>query len=288
MVPAYSDIVYFIEAAQTLNFSRAAERLGITQPTLSAAIKRLEDVLGSTLFIRERTGVRLTKAGDELLKKGRLLLLNWDQLKTDVKRKEEGVSGQYIIGCHPSVALSTLSDFLPDLLQRHPDLELQLKHDLSRKITEGVISFEVDFGIVVNPIKHPDLVIHELYLDDVLFWTAFNPSPTQNPNPASGVLICDLDLIQAQKLLGDIRKNDLGFKRIVRSSSLEVVAELTAAGAGIGILPKRVATRFKPKKLKPLTSSPVFKDRICLVYRADSQRTKAGRTLIEAIRRSIS
>src|SRR5690606_8332928 len=106
--PAYTDIAYFLEVAQTRNISRAAERIGITQPSLSSAMKRLEDSLGSTLFIRGRTGVQLTKAGKELLGKGRLLLLSWEQLKADINKMETGVSGQYIIGCHPSVALYTL------------------------------------------------------------------------------------------------------------------------------------------------------------------------------------
>src|SRR5689334_19918927 len=100
MPPAYADLSYFIEVAQSGNISRAAERLGITQPSLSAAVKRLEDSVGATLFIRGRTGVQLTKSGTELLRKGRLLLLNWEQLKADVKKKETGVSGQYVIGCH--------------------------------------------------------------------------------------------------------------------------------------------------------------------------------------------
>ncbi len=286
--PTYSDITYFLEVAQTQNISRAAERLGITQPSLSSAIKRLEDSLGATLFIRGRTGVQLTKAGTELLRKGRLLLLSWEQLKADVNRKENSVSGQYVIGCHPSVALNSLKYFLPELVQQYPELEIKLTHDLSRKITEGVISFEIDFGIVVNPIRHPDLVIKELCIDDVLFWTASKPSSTQSLNPDTGVLICDLNLIQVQKLLGDLQKRKQGFRRIIQSSNLEVIADLTAAGVGVGILPSRVATRNNSQKLKPLDKHLlVFRDKICLVYRADFQKTTGSQTIIDAIRKSV-
>ena len=288
MVPTFTDITYFIEVAQTKNISRAAERLGITQPSLSSAMKRLEDSLGATLFIRGRTGVQLTKPGKELLGKGRLLLLNWEQLRADINKKESGVSGQYIIGCHPSVALYSLSHFLPDLVQKHPELEIKLTHDLSRKITEGVISFEIDFGIVVNPVRHPDLVIKELCSDDVLFWTARKPSSTQSLDPSKGVLICDLNLIQAQKLLGDLQKKKLGFNRIIQSSNLEVITDLITSGVGIGILPKRVAMRAMDQKIKPLDQKlPIFKDRICLVYRADSQRTIGSQIIIKAIKNSV-
>ncbi len=288
MAPAFTDITYFIEVAQTQNISRAAERLGITQPSLSSAMKRLEDSVGATLFIRGRTGVQLTKAGKELLGKGRLLLLSWEQLRTDINKKETAVSGQYIIGCHPSVALYSLSRFLPNLMQQHPELEIKLSHDLSRKITEEVISFEVDFGIVVNPVHHPDLVVKELCTDDVLFWTANRPSPTQSLDPQNGVLICDLNLVQVQKLLGDLNKKNQGFKRIIQSGNLEVITDLTASGVGVGVLPRRVATRINSYKLRPLDNRlPVFKDKICLVYRADAQKTKGSQTIIESIKKSF-
>jgi len=155
MTPSFSDITYFIEVASTLNITRAAGRLGVTQPTLSAAIKRLEATLGIDLLVRSKSGVQLTKAGIEFVTKSRQLLLNWDQIKADVLNTRDAICGEYIIGCHPSVALYSLSGFLPGLISVNRELSIKLVHDLSRKITEKVINFEADFGIVINPIKHP-------------------------------------------------------------------------------------------------------------------------------------
>lgn len=288
ITPSFNDITYFIEIAQTKNISRAAERLGLSQPSLSSSIKRLEESLGSTLLIRNRSGVQLTKSGKELFHRGRILLLNWEQLRADVNKKEKDISGQYSIGCHPSVALYTLSCFLPQLLKKYSELEVKLHHDLSRKITESVISFELDFGIVVNPVKHPDLVIKELCTDEVLFWTAKKPSATQSLDPQKGVLICDLNLMQAQKLLSQLQKKKMGFKRLIQSNNLEVITDLTVSGAGVGILPRRVATRQSPEHLSLLDDRlPIFKDRICLIYRADTQKTKGSQIIIEEIKRSV-
>ena len=101
-------------------------------------------------------------------------------------------------------------------------------------------------------------------------------------------MVCDLNLIQVQKLLGDLQKRKLGFKRIIQSSNLEVITDLTASGVGVGILPTRVATGISAHKLKPLDDRlPVFRDKICLVYRADSQKTKGSQTIIEAIKKSV-
>ncbi len=113
--------------------------------------------------------MQLTKAGKELFQQGRVFLSDWERLRARVHRRETIVSGKYVLGCHPAVAMSSLNLFLPRLLQNYPELKIQLVHDLSRKITEKVISFEVDFGIVVNPVRHPDIVLSELSDDDVSF-----------------------------------------------------------------------------------------------------------------------
>lgn len=290
MSPSYSDIRYFLELGKTLNMSRAAERLGISQPSLSLAVKRLEGLIGSSLLIRGKSGVQLTKSGTTLVRKGRLLLLNWDQLKAEVNKAEEEVSGNYVLGCHTSVGLYTLEHFLPKLVNKHSDLELKLVHDISRKITEGVISFEIDFGIVVNPIRHPDLVIKSLCYDEVFFWvSAEKSSLTQSLNMKEGVLICDLNLNQSQTMLADLKKQKQGFRRMIESPSLEVIADLTLAGAGVGLLPRRVALKQGKGRLKLLDKNlPSFRDHICLIYRADSQKTKASKAIIEAISKTKS
>lgn len=288
MLPSFSDITYFLEVASTGNISRAAERLGIAQPSLSAAVKRLEQSLGVSLFVRGRSGVQLTKAGKELFQRGRVLLSDWERLRAQVHSRETCVSGKYVLGCHPSVAMYSLNLFLPRLVQTYPELEIQLVHDLSRKITEKVISFEVDFGIVVNPVRHPDIVISELCNDDVSFWTTSTSSSTQTLDSSNGVVVCDLELRQTQILLGRLQKRDSRFRRVIHSSSLEVIADLTSHGAGIGILPQRVAQMPGHHKLKQLNIGlPSVTDKICLVYRPDAQKSSASKQIIKAIKTSI-
>ena len=281
MLPSFTDLSYFVEVCSTNNISRAAERIGISQPSLSLAIKRLEQSLGTALVIRSKTGIRLTKAGKELSHNGQELLRQWQQLKADVSKKTQQPGGQYVIGCHPSVALYSLSRFIPDLLQRYPQLEITLRHGLSRKITEGVISCKIDFAIVVNPVYHLDLVIKELCTDTVSFWQA-------NSLANSDTLICDPDLQQVQTMLSNLKKNhNLSFKRMLVSNNLEVITDLTVAGAGIGILPGRVANGKYGQQLKICDPQlPSYNDRICLVYRADQQQSKGSKIIATTIAKS--
>jgi LysR family transcriptional regulator, cell division regulator len=289
MMPSPSELQYFVEVAGTLNISRAAERLGISQPTLSLAIQRLEASLGVPLLIRNKSGVRLTQGGQKLVAQARHLIHEWERIRGDALKAESRITGRYTLGCHPSVAVYSLPSFLPRLLEENRELEIKLVHDLSRRITEDVISFKVDFGIVVNPVEHPDLVIKLLCRDEVTLWTGKGSRSVQDPHSGEGVLICDPDLLQSQSLMKQISKKGMVFKRTVTSSNLEVVTALTAAGAGVGILPGRVATHVKALGLRPLgKDTPSFQDRICLVYRADAQKSQASREIARTIERNMN
>lgn len=277
------EIQYFLECARTGNLSRAAERLGVTQPALTMALRRLEHSAGAELFHRSKKGVRLTKAGELFQQEAKALADQWVRLKESLLRSEEGLTGTYTIGCHASVAMYSLPPTLPGLLADFPELRLELHHDLSRKIMERVIRGEIDLGIVVNPVRHPDLVIRPLRKDQVGFYTSKVASPTNRLGTTPGpVLICEPDLVQTQTIL---RKTNIEFSRTVRSGSLELIASLVDAGAGIGIIPGQVAAQWPG--LKPLPDLPRFQDEIALLYRAENRRVAAFRELATRLEKGM-
>jgi LysR family transcriptional regulator, cell division regulator len=277
------EIQYFLECARAGNLSRAAERLGVTQPALTMALRRLEHSAGAELFHRSKKGVRLTKAGELFQQEAKALADQWARLKESLLRSEEGLTGTYSIGCHPSVAMYALPTTLPALLADFPELRLDLQHDLSRKITERVIRGEIDLGIVVNPVRHADLVIRPLRKDQVGFYTGKTATATNRVGTDPGpVLLCEPDLIQTQTIL---RKTSVQFSRMVRTSSLELIASLTEAGAGIGILPGQVAAQWPG--LKPLPDLPRFQDEIALLYRAENRRVAAFRELAQRLEKGM-
>ena len=79
MIDNLTDLKYFLEVAKTGNITRAAERLGVTQPSLTQAIKRLEGKSGMTLLERSRTGTTLTRQGEGLVKVGEHMLTDWER-----------------------------------------------------------------------------------------------------------------------------------------------------------------------------------------------------------------
>jgi DNA-binding transcriptional LysR family regulator len=280
MIPSSNQLLYFLELSKTLHFSRASERIGISQPSLSAAIKELEFTIGTELFIRDKHKVTLTQAGKNLISHANQLLEFWTSTKANCLASEHEAQGNITLGCHPTVALSFLPGFLPNLLSKYPKLEIQLKHDLSRKVLEGVINLTIDVGIVVNPVKHPDLIIRKLAQDEIACWRSISSKKTDKET-----IICDPDLLQTQWLLKKIHKNGTDYHRIISSTNLEVIASLTAAGTGIGIFPACIATNLYPGKLNRVPGMPVYQDEICLVYRHENRNNKAIQVLIESIKK---
>lgn len=266
------DVKYFIKVSETLNITRASEIIGISQPALSYAMKRLETELGGQLMIRLKNGVQLTKLGEEFQQRARRLVHEWEQARNLAISERGLIQGNYIIAAHPSVTLYTFEHFIPQLQLEFPKIDFRFIHGLSREMTEKVISWEADFGIVVNPIQHPDLVISHLYGDEV---TLFH---TEN---ATKKLIYDPNLTQSQYIIKHLaHKSD--FKGDLHSANLELVAKLASLGVGYGLLPSRIAYQYP--QLKKLKNAPLLIDEICLIYRPDKHRNMMSQKIIDTIK----
>lgn len=272
MIPQYSDLQYFLKACETLNVSRASERLGLAQSTVSQALQRLEDSVGSKLFIRRKNGLELTRAGETLKLRAEALMDSWKAIVQEAGSLDETPQGHYSIGAHTSVATYTFSKFLPQLLKEHKALRFSLMPSSSGEVLEAVVSSRIDFGFVVNPKPHPDLVIKHLAEDRYTFWRS---SPRQNED----VLILN-PRVGANDLLFSKSRNKFQFARTIEAESFELIAQLVASGAGVGLLPERVA---KLSGLSEVDKTLSVKDSLFLCYRRDRQRGAGSKVIIDAI-----
>lgn len=283
MEPSSSDLRYFIEVAKHGNISKAAANIGISQPSLSVALKRIEQCLGEKILIRGKRGTKLTKSGEVLFASSLSMIQAWDQIAIQVKSVNFKISGEYTIGCHSEVAIDSLPLFLPDLLEKFPELSINLKHNLSRAITSDVIDSKIDIGIVVNPQLHPDLIIKNLTNDQVSFWVGPGAKPIQSPFLSEAVLVCDTELHQSQLLIEKSKKAGFKFRRIISTSDLEVALALVANGCGVGIFPSDVALRHSYLKLKRIPNSPAISDQVALIYRMENRCVTAINEIVAAI-----
>ncbi len=274
MAPTETEIDHFLELYATRNFTRAAMRLGIAQPTLTQSIFRIEQKTKSKLFHRTKQGCAPTEAGVLFYNKAQQFKDLWQSLSNKISNSQNELTGVFKLGCHQSVGAYTLPHFFKQLAVRAPSLEIRLHHDWSRKITEKIVNYELDFGIVINPIRHRDLVLIKLGNDKIYFWKAKGVVPPKQ-------IFADANLQQVENILGKHGMKQFVDWQIIETASLELIRTLTSQGAGVGILPERVAGVEKNKLEIFKSTLPTRHDEIYLVYRVDMLRGKAGKVLVE-------
>ncbi|MFK0087328.1 LysR family transcriptional regulator [Pseudomonas sp. NPDC090755] len=138
--------------AETLNFHRAAEQLNMTQPPLSTSIKKLEEELGILLFERLPSGLRLTQAGDAVLRNARSALFFVEEMRRAARESEAGDHGQLRVGFVGSAAFALMPAILRSFRQRYPHVELILEEGDGGALLDRLQAHELDVALVRHPI----------------------------------------------------------------------------------------------------------------------------------------
>jgi DNA-binding transcriptional LysR family regulator len=139
---------YFVALADELNFSRAAHRARISQQTLSAQIRRLEDELGVQLFYRTTRQVRLTPAGEGLIEDARQALSAVDDLLAKARRSALAQTGVLRLGYSPSTSFGVAAALLHAIRERRPGVEIQARESTSAAIVRDVRAGVLDVGVL--------------------------------------------------------------------------------------------------------------------------------------------
>jgi DNA-binding transcriptional LysR family regulator len=144
---------YFVAVAEELNFTRAAERLNINQPPLSAQIRQLEKELGTQLFHRRARGVELTDAGKLLLEEARLILKQVERAKTGVQRRARGETGRIVLG---SAGATYFHPLMPAIIReygrKYPDIFLAPQASSTALLIARLCAGQVDVAFVRPPV----------------------------------------------------------------------------------------------------------------------------------------
>lgn len=267
-----TDIKNFVASSSCPTLTEAARKLEISQPALTESIKRLERDHRELLFYRSRSGIRLTPGGKIFLLRARDLMQAYSHLSIRADGVEVFCDRTIRVGCHPIVGQYTLPKALKNLVTKAADYKIEIVHDLSRNIQSHVSQGDIDLGIVINPVRVPDLVIQKIATDEVMLWTSKNCD--------SETLFCDTQLFQTQSIL---RKMKIKPKRLIHTESLELIAQMIAEGVGLGILPKR-AVELSRCPISALKDTPIFKDTLSIIFRPEFRKSLPGKLLIDSIR----
>lgn len=281
----------FLETADAGSLSRAAGRLAISQPSLTAQIQRLEAHLGVTLFHRHGRGVSLTDAGQSLMPRAREIL---DAIRaTEAAVRREDADGQALlrVGAIPTVAPYVLPAAVQRLTAREPELRIELREDYSAVLAKLVHENALDVVIAALPYTFDQCTTESLGRDALLVAV---PS-THSAARAGRITLAQLREAPAVTLdpahcLGDqvaefCTSRQLAPSVICRSAQLATVFELVGAGLGVSIVPAIAAARHNTPHCVyvPLAEYPLERE-IVAVWRAGAVLSAPARAFVECVR----
>jgi LysR family hydrogen peroxide-inducible transcriptional activator len=275
---------YFVEAARQRNFTRAAERLRIAQPALSQQMRRLEEELGTPLFVRGRKQTILTPAGEAFHGQALALLSLAENARQVVAEVAQLRRGRLMIASIPTLS----SCWLPPIIQRfrrqHPFIELVLREESSEDVAELVESGAVELGFLQLPVNRTTFDLQELFTEPFVVLV-----PPQHPLAGRrGVRLAQLAGEPFISYKGKARNvaleacRNAGFEpRIAcESGELETVRALVHAGLGVAILPKMaVATHINKATILPLRD-PALERKLGLITRRNHIWSAAARAFV--------
>jgi LysR family transcriptional regulator, hydrogen peroxide-inducible genes activator len=148
---------YVCAIADTGNFSRAAERCQIAQPSLSQQVQKLEEDLGAKLFDRLGRSIRLTEAGRAFIPRARAILEQMDAARSTVADQNADLRGSVTVGAIPTVAPYLMPGYTARFAKRFPDAKLRIVEDTTSVLIEGLRDLSIDVAILALPLRHKDL-----------------------------------------------------------------------------------------------------------------------------------
>jgi LysR family transcriptional regulator, hydrogen peroxide-inducible genes activator len=234
---------YFVAVAQTGNFSRAAERCHVSQPSLSQQIAKLEHRLGQPLLNRLGRKATLTDAGRLLLERATAILAEVEDVEHRLKDADDPKGGRLAIGAIPTVAPYLLPPALENFVQRNPNVVLTIHEDVTKHLIQGVAEGNLDLAVVALPIDDERLHVEALMTEPLLLAMGRRHPlnrrrriTVQDLNKERFILLNEMHCL-GEQVMSFCRANECLPQIACRSAQIGTVQKLIALGQGISLLP---------------------------------------------------
>lgn len=281
--PTIRQLRYFVTLAQTGQYRRAAERLGLSQPSLSQQIAALESVLGLRLLERGRRGAQLTPGGREVLQQAQKVLDDVEALMEVSGQIAHGGAGTLHLGATVTIGPYFLPRFLRHLHSANPDLKLVARDGVPRELLEELLAGSHDLILTQLPVPEQDFNVHPLYREPMLLAVA-------RDHPLAGYSEVSRDALKGQDVLTLGAKltlhapltqlcQDVGarLRDDYIGTSLDALRQMVAMDMGVTFLPALYALSEVPKTEGDVVLIPVkggFYRQVGLVWRKSSGKPR--------------
>ncbi|MES2624950.1 MAG: hydrogen peroxide-inducible genes activator [Pseudomonadota bacterium] len=166
-LPTIRQLEYFITIAKSSNFRKAAEKLKVSQPTLTMQVAAMEELMGVQLFDRSRAGTLLTPAGRDLLPLARDILERYELLGEAADSRKQNLAGTFKMGVSPTIGPNLLPKILPRLHSQYPALKLHINEALPKQLEQGLDDGTYDIILTVLPMHAGENKIRPLFTEQI-------------------------------------------------------------------------------------------------------------------------
>ncbi|MEM9444727.1 MAG: LysR family transcriptional regulator [Verrucomicrobiota bacterium] len=262
-------IRYFLELARTGNFSKAADMMNVSQPSLSQQINKLEDEVGGSLFLRARDGVTLSELGKEFLPHAKAIMSEIESTRDFIDRSGKGIQGPIRIGAIPTIAPYLLPEILKRITKRYPEAHYELVEDTTKSLIDRLRNGGIDFALMSPPTKIDQDADHHLLMQDELLLAL----PQRHA-------LCVLKKIELKQLKSErlvllqeahcLSRQTEGYCKAsgikadvtIQSSQIDTLLGIIELGLGFSFIPQIAIDFHKHRKVayRSLTQKPYFRE----------------------------
>jgi LysR family hydrogen peroxide-inducible transcriptional activator len=291
-----TELRYIVAVAREKHFGRAAEKCFVSQPTLSVAIKKLEDELGVALFERAANEVRVTAVGTRVIEQAQRVLEEASSIKQIAAAGKDELTGPLRFGAIYTVGPYVTPQLIPLLMKRAPKMPLLIQENYTAKLGEMLKNGDIDLILLSEPFGEPGIVTHAVYDEPFRVvmpaghdWARKSRIATVDLCSETLLLLSSGNCFRDQVLQTCARAKraiNAGLQQSLEGSSLETIRQMVASGVGITVLPSTAAEcRTADTKLTAMKNfaAPEPSRRIALAWRRSFPRVRALQAVREAL-----
>lgn len=292
-----TELRYIVNLEKERHFGRAAERSFVSQPTLSVAVKKLEDELGVILFERTRGEVKPTDVGARIVTQAKKVLAEAQAVEDFAREGKDELAGPIRIGAIYTVGPYLLPGLVPQLRAAAPHMPLIIEENFTVKLLEQLRDSELDVAILALPVDLNGLVAWPLYDEDFVAvlpkghrWAQLASLPPKRLAEENLLLLGPGHCFRDQVVLACPKciEPDTALSRSLTGSSLETIRYMVASGLGITVAPRAAMVgRDASADLVSLDlADPTPSRQVAMLFRRGYPRMEALKVLRDAVLKS--
>ncbi|KAA0874487.1 hydrogen peroxide-inducible genes activator [Nitrincola tapanii] len=289
-----TELRYIVTLAQEQHFGHAAERCFVSQPTLSIAVKKLEDELGVALFERSKSAVRVTPVGEKVVRQAQTVLEQAEAIRELAKEGKDQLASPLRVGAIFTIGPYLFPSLIPEVQKLAPQMPLYIEENMTETLRGKIRNGELDAIVIALPFQEPDVLTRAVY-DEPFEMVLPKGHPLSREKQVDPSVIGDLRMLllgeghcfrdQVLEACPTLNQSFHNQHTVTEGSSLETIRMMVASGLGCSVLPESAIKNHPSSHLVEVRpfKAPRPMRTVAVAWRASFPRPQAIEVLIQAI-----